>query len=84
MANLNIPSKNTGDTLSASEFNQVVSAVNSKVDVVSGKGLSTNDYTAADKATLSGMSDRVTSSRGRKIGFHGRFFLLKKEMAKQP
>lgn len=27
MANLNIPSKNTGDTLSADEFNQVVSAV---------------------------------------------------------
>lgn len=65
MANLNIPSKNTGDTLSASEFNQVVSAVNSKVDVVSGKGLSTNDYTAADKATLSGMSDRVTSLENR-------------------
>ena len=27
---------------------------------------------------------RATPSRGRKIGFHGRFFLLKKEMAKQP
>ena len=26
----------------------------------------------------------VEPSRGRKIGFHGRFFLLKKEMAKQP
>lgn len=32
MANLNIPSKNTGDTLSAGELNQIVDAVNSKVD----------------------------------------------------
>jgi len=48
MANLNIPSKNTGDTLSASEFNQVVSAVNGKIDSVNGKGLSTNDYTNTD------------------------------------
>ena len=29
-------------------------------------------------------SRMATPSRGRKIGFHGRFFLLKKEMAKQP
>ena len=28
--------------------------------------------------------NRVYVSRGRKIGFHGRFFLLKKEMSKQP
>ena len=30
------------------------------------------------------MYQRAIGSRGRKIGFHGRFFLLKKEMAKQP
>lgn len=59
MANLNIPSKNTGDTLSADEFNQVVSAVNSKVDAVSGKGLSTNDYTTQDKQNLSQLLTRV-------------------------
>lgn len=59
MANLNIPSKNTGDTLSADEFNQVVSAVNSKVDVVSGKGLSTNDYTTQEKQNLSQLLTRV-------------------------
>ena len=59
MANLNISSKNTGDTLSADEFNQVVSAVNSKVDAVSGKGLSTNDYTTQDKQNLSQLLTRV-------------------------
>lgn len=59
MANLNISSKNTGDTLSADEFNQVVSAVNSKVDVVSGKGLSTNDYTTQEKQNLSQLLTRV-------------------------
>lgn len=59
MANLNIPSKNTGDTLSADEFNQLVSAVNSKVDVVSGKGLSTNDYTTQEKQNLSQLLTRV-------------------------
>ena len=36
MANINIPTKNTGDTLSASEFNEVVSAVNSKQDSIAG------------------------------------------------
>lgn len=65
MANLNIPSKNTSDTLSADEFNQVVTAVNSKVDAVSGKGLSTNDYTTADKLTLSEMDTKVKSLENR-------------------
>lgn len=67
MANLNIPSKNTGDTLSAGELNQIVDAVNGKVDAVSGKGLSTNDYTNTDKNTLaslpgqiSGLSERIS------------------------
>lgn len=59
MANLNIPSKNTGDTLSADEFNQVVSAVNGKIDSVNGKGLSTNDYTNTDKQSLSRLLTRV-------------------------
>ena len=59
MANLNIPSKNTGDTLSASEFNQVVSAVNGKIDSVNGKGLSTNDYTNTDTQSLSRLLTRV-------------------------
>ena len=59
MANLNIPSKNTGDTLSASEFNQVLSAVNGKIDSVNGKGLSTNDYTNTDKQSLSRLLTRV-------------------------
>lgn len=61
MANLNIPSKNTGDTLSAAEFNQLVSAVNSKVDTVPSKGLSTNDYTNTDKNTLNSLSGQIVS-----------------------
>lgn len=35
------------------------SAMSSKVDKVTGKGLSTNDYTTADKNLLAGMSSRV-------------------------
>jgi len=65
MANLNIPTKNNGDTLSASEFNQIVDAVNGKVDAVSGKGLSTNDYTMEDKSTLTGMNAKIISLENR-------------------
>ena len=64
MANLNIPIKNTGDTLSASEFNQVVTAVNSKVDAVTGKGLSTNDYTDIEKNKLTELNRKVDEIAG--------------------
>lgn len=64
MANLNIPSKNTGDTLSAAEFNQVVTAVNSKVDAVAGKGLSTNDYTDIEKNKLTELNRKVDEIAG--------------------
>ena len=53
---LNI-NKKTGDKLTATEFNQVVDELNKKVDVVPGKGLSTNDYTDTDKKKLSGLSN---------------------------
>ena len=55
---LNI-SKKTGDKLTATEFNQVVDEVNKKVDVMPGKGLSTNDYTDTDKRGLSKIQARV-------------------------
>lgn len=64
MANLNIPSKNTGDTLSADEFNQVVSAVNGKVDTVTGKGLSTNDYTDTERNKLAELHLKVDEIAG--------------------
>lgn len=64
MANINIPTKNTGDTLSASEFNEVVSAVNSKQDSIAGKGLSTNDYTNTEKQNLAQLLTRVDYLEG--------------------
>lgn len=64
MANINIPTKNTGDTLSASEFNEMVSAVNSKQDSIAGKGLSTNDYTNSEKQNLAQLLTRVDYLEG--------------------
>ena len=51
--------KKTVDKLTATEFNQVVDELNKKVDVVPGKGLSTNDYTDTDKRGLSKIQARV-------------------------
>lgn len=39
------------------EKNQVDNLLSNKVDIVSGKGLSTNDYTTAEKNKLSGLSN---------------------------
>lgn len=47
--------KQPGDDFTAEEFNKVVTEINGKVDVVKGKGLSSNDYTDEDKAKLSGL-----------------------------
>ena len=60
MAKLNIPRKNSGDTLSANEFNQIVDEINNKIDRVGGKILSSNDYTDADKSTLNLLSSQVS------------------------
>lgn len=49
---LNVPIKKTGDTFTADEFNLLVKDVNNKQDTVTGKGLSTNDYTDEDKSKL--------------------------------
>ncbi|MEG0519378.1 MAG: hypothetical protein RR555_11025, partial [Bacteroidales bacterium] len=61
MAKLNI-SKNTGDTLSASELNQIVAAVNLKIDTIQGKGLSANDYTNEDKNQLASLEGKINSA----------------------
>lgn len=37
-------------------ISKIKSALGGKVDVVSGKGLSTNDYTSAEKQKLSGIA----------------------------
>ena len=61
---INIPTKNTGDQLTASEFNDLVNEakrIENKVDKVDGKGLSTNDYTTGEKNKLSGLPGSVYS-----------------------
>lgn len=47
-------------------FNDTVAraALQNKVDKVSGKGLSTNDYTTAEKNKLSGIEDGATANAG--------------------
>ena len=57
---------------------KIISVFNNK----GGVGKSTLCFHLAH--ALGSLGKRVLLSRGRKIGFHGRFFLLKKEMAKQP
>lgn len=55
---LNIPTKNTGDSLTATEFNDLVNEakkIDGKVDKIAGKGLSTNDYTNDDKQQLANL-----------------------------
>ena len=58
---LNIPTKKTGDTLSAEELNSIVSEINKKEDSISGKGLSSNDYTNGEKQKLTGLPAQVYS-----------------------
>lgn len=45
-----------GDAIGAAEFNQIGQEVNGKVEKVDGKGLSTNDYTTAEKNKLKGIA----------------------------
>ena len=58
---LNIPTKKTGDTLSAEELNSIVSEINKKEDSIVGKGLSSNDYTNDEKQKLTGLPVQVYS-----------------------
>ena len=51
-------------------FNDTVArdAIQNKVDKVSGKGLSTNDYTTAEKNKLAGIADGATANIGTVTG----------------
>lgn len=46
----------------ADDANEVKNAVNSKVDEVAGKGLSTEDYTSAEKTKLAGIEANATEN----------------------
>lgn len=64
MANLNWTTKtNNVDDVVAEDFNNLVSSIetelNKKVDKVTGKGLSANDYTDTDKAEVAKVKDKV-------------------------
>lgn len=52
----------------AADANEIKLAVNSKVDSISGKTLSTNDYTTAEKNKLAGLSVETTTSIKTKLG----------------
>ena len=65
-----IPPDNNCDDCSAvrdqldnvlTELDAVESALDNKVDKVSGKGLSTNDYTNADKAKIADLETRLAA-----------------------
>jgi hypothetical protein len=72
---VNIPVKQSGQSLSAAEFNQLAPAINGSIDDAAaaktvadaaqpkenGKGLSTNDYTTAEKSKLAGVATGATA-----------------------
>ncbi|MCM3747467.1 hypothetical protein M3223_08875 [Paenibacillus pasadenensis] len=51
------------ETMLNDNWDKLDTAVSEKVDKASGKGLSTNDYTAADKTKLDGATNAATASR---------------------
>ena len=56
-----MPDKNyAGNSGLSAVFGVIKSALNNKVDKEAGKGLSTNDYTDEEKATLAGKQDTLT------------------------
>lgn len=50
-----------GDNISREEINDIKELLNQKVDKVSGKGLSSNDYTNSDKELLQTLASKVSS-----------------------
>ena len=62
-ANRTIISQTTGEsTTSVMSQNAVTSALNNKVDLIQGKGLSTEDYTTAEKTKLSGIASEANKT----------------------
>lgn len=55
--NITTPDKVSGQQHTAAEYNAFKAAINSKQDAEEGKGLSSNDFTDADKAKLDSISD---------------------------
>lgn len=49
----------SGDAEQSAEIQQIKNTLNNKVDKVSGKQLSTNDYTTTEKQKLAGLSNTV-------------------------
>lgn len=45
------------DTVAREQITQISESIDNKVDKISGKGLSTNDYTTAEKNKLAGLSN---------------------------
>ncbi len=60
MPNSTVPTKNSGDNLTAAEVNNMVTSMNSKEDSVAGKGLSANDFTNVLKTKLDGIEAGAT------------------------
>ena len=62
------------DTVARGQITQISESIDNKVDKISGKGLSTNDYTTAEKTKLAGLSNytlptaSATVKGGVKIG----------------
>lgn len=51
-----------GDGGSSEEIQQIKNSLNNKVDKVSGKQLSTNDYTTAEKQKLAGIATQANKT----------------------
>lgn len=71
MADITYPNKTTGDQFTAAEANEIKEAVNSKVDKVSGKALSTNDYTNTDKDKVANVPDDTNAELANKVDKSG-------------
>lgn len=51
-----------GDSESSEEIQQIKNSLNNKVDKVSGKQLSTNDYTTTEKQKLAGIATQANKT----------------------
>lgn len=65
---LNITAASVGATTTSAVATQISEAIKNKVDKVDGKGLSTNDYTTAEKTKLSGIAEKATADSAITVG----------------
>ena len=79
--------KKTGDKFTADEFNQIISAINAKVEQEAGKALSDENFTAEEKqflATLAAkdivkmITDEITRSKAAEAALSGKLDELSK------